>query len=64
MVAHYHEERPHQGLGNDLLAPLPKSGRKKTIRPKAGRDPTILLCEVACKQRLGGLLRHYYRQAG
>jgi putative transposase len=64
MVAHYHNERPHQGLDNDLLAPLAKSRRKRTTRPKAGRDPTILLREVGCKQRLGGLLRHYYRKAG
>ena len=62
LLVHYHTERPHQGLDNDLLAPLPKARRKKT-RPKTGREPTILLRDVGCKTRLGGLLRHYYRKA-
>ena len=30
MVAHYHDERPHQSLHNDLLAPLAKARRKKS----------------------------------
>jgi putative transposase len=62
MVAHYHTERPHQSLDNDLLAPLPKAGRKKPRRKPSGA-PTITLAEIGCKQRLGGLLRHYYRKA-
>src|SRR6516225_1786568 len=45
---HYHEERPHQGLGNKLLAP------QTTV---IGTDP------IACRERLGGLLRFYYREA-
>jgi hypothetical protein len=47
-VAHYHEERPHQGLGNALIAPTTKS---------LGEGP------VQCRQRLGGMLRFYYRAA-
>ena len=47
-VQHYHEERPHQGLGNELIAP-------KTM--VAGTGP------VRCRERLGGLLKFYYREA-
>ena len=47
-VAHYHGERNHQGLGNDLIAPEPLSG-----------DGT----HVRCRERLGGLLRYYHRAA-
>jgi hypothetical protein len=39
---------PHQGLGNELIAP-------KTTA--IGTDP------VTCRARLGGLLKFYYRQA-
>ena len=45
----YHEERNHQGLGNRLIEPGEEAGRK------AG--------DVACRERLGGMLRYYYRQA-
>jgi putative transposase len=47
-VAHYHGERNHQGLGNDLITPEP--------RPLAGTH-------VRCRERLGGLLRYYHRAA-
>ena len=55
VVAHYHTERPHQGLGN---VPLP-------VAETAG-EPQILTCPrglVQCRSRLGGLLRHYHRAA-
>jgi putative transposase len=52
-LAHYHLERPHQGLGNRPLS--------------AADDPPATLpfrlSEVVCSERLGGLLKHYYRQA-
>jgi transposase InsO family protein len=44
---HYHEHRPHQGLGNELITGKPATG--------AG--------EVVARERLGGLLRHYERAA-
>jgi len=47
-VAHYNEERPHQGKDNDLLSGIP--------------DPPILklsAAEIVCDERLGGLLKHY-----
>jgi len=55
-VAHYLEERPHQGLGN---VPLPEAG-------KTDDEPAVLSFptgEVKCRERLGGLLKHYYRAA-
>ena len=47
-VAHYHGERNHQGLGNDLIAPA--------SRPLFG-------AHIRCRERLGGLLRYYHRAA-
>jgi len=48
-VEHYHAERNHQGKGNVLLFP-----RGPNIR----RDGP-----VQCRERLGGLLRYYHREA-
>jgi putative transposase len=47
-VAHYHRERNHQGLGNELITP--------ETRPFRGTP-------VRCRDRLGGLLRYYHRAA-
>jgi putative transposase len=47
-VAHYHAERNHQGLGNELITP--------ETRPLQG-------AHVHCRERLGGLLRYYLRAA-
>lgn len=53
-VAHYHEERPHQGLSNRPLT-------------QSGEDSEIIVAfpsgEVVCEERLGGLLKHYHRAA-
>jgi putative transposase len=48
-IVHYNQERNHQGLGN------------KIIRPEFGEFPTE--GAIRCRQRLGGLLRYYYREA-
>src|SRR5215467_5385745 len=48
-MAHYHHERNHQGLGNRLVI---ESG------PGVGTGGAI-----ACRQRLGGMLNYYYREA-
>ena len=48
-VAHYHAERNHQGRGNVLLFPV------SIDIPRVGA--------VQCRERLGGLLRYYHRQA-
>jgi len=47
-VVHYHEERNHQGLGNDLITPAPRAVGRAGMR---------------CRDRLDGLLRYYYEAA-
>ena len=47
-VHHYHEERPHQGLANELIAP------KNTLMGTGS---------VRCRERIGGVLRFDYRDA-
>ena len=47
-VAHYHRERNHQGLDNELIESEPAEGRVGRVR----RHP-----------RLGGLLNYYARPA-
>lgn len=47
-VEHYHRERNHQGLDNKLLERAPPAS------PDA---------EVRRRQRIGGLLNYYYREA-
>jgi transposase InsO family protein len=46
---HYHFERNHQGLNNELI-------EKPRGEPK-------LDGAVACHERLGGVLKYYYRRA-
>ena len=46
-VEHYNKERPHQSKDNRPLIQLPVLNKG----------------EVECKQRLSGLLKHYYRIA-
>jgi transposase InsO family protein len=48
-LAHYHHKRNHQGLGNQLI--VPESGMEK----QRGL--------VRRRERLGGLLNYYYREA-
>jgi hypothetical protein len=48
-LAHYHQERNHQGLGNRILDPGVEIGRDQG--------------PIQCRERLGGLLRYYYREA-
>jgi hypothetical protein len=48
-VEHYHRERNHQGLRNEL------------IEPSASGRHTV--GAVKCRQRLGGTLRYYHREA-
>jgi hypothetical protein len=47
-VAHYHTERNHQGLESRLIDP---SANDSEAGP------------IDCRERLGGLLRFYHRQA-
>jgi len=50
-LIHYHVERNHQGKDNVLLFP---SSRPST--PNQGRS-------VCCRERLGGMLKYYHREA-
>ena len=46
-VEHYHLERIHQGLNNGLIGPSDEIGHSG---------------DVACRERLGGLLKYYQRR--
>jgi putative transposase len=50
-ILHYHEERNHQGKGNQLLF----HRAVRAVSPHHGI--------VQCQQRLGGLLKYYHREA-
>jgi transposase InsO family protein len=49
-IAHYHTERPHQGIGNVIPFPL--------TQPANDREGPI-----QCHKRLGGLLKYYEQRA-
>jgi putative transposase len=48
-VAHYHGERNHQGLENRIIDPGDEVGRVDG--------------DVRCRERLGGMLQYYHREA-
>jgi putative transposase len=48
-LAHYHAERNHQGLDNELIDP--------------GEEVKRVAGQIECRERLGGMLRYYYRDA-
>lgn len=48
-LSHYHRERNHQGLENKIIDPDEEVGQI------AGKNE--------CRERLGGMLRYYYRDA-
>ena len=47
-VEHYHAERNHQGLGNELIEPV---------------DADSVAGRIECRERLGGMLKYYHRRA-
>jgi len=49
-LLYYHRERNHQGLESRIIEPTPEVGRKEG--------------NITRRDRLGGLLRFYYREAG
>ena len=70
--AHYHAERPHQGKGNVVLTPLLAQGTTRkthegapltTQHERRGADSLRGLGSIRCCERLGGLLKYYYREA-
>jgi transposase InsO family protein len=48
-IIHYHEERNHQSLGNNIIEPGEEVGWSDG--------------EIICDERLGGLLQYYHRRA-
>jgi putative transposase len=48
-ISHHHAERHHQGLGNRIIEPGDE------VRCTSGK--------IACRERLGGMLRYYCRRA-
>ncbi len=50
-LVHHHTERNHQGKGNVLLFPTVKDPENRADVP------------VRCRERLGGLLKYYHREA-
>lgn len=48
-VEHYHRERNHQGLQNQVLEP--------------GSEIGTSVGSIQCRERLGGMLKYYYRDA-
>ena len=48
-LVHYHGERNHQGLDNRLVEPAARVGGNNG--------------KVECRERLGGILKYYYRAA-
>ncbi len=48
-VRHYHGERPHQGLSSCLIDADETAGRT--------------VGSIVCRERVGGMLRYYYREA-
>ena len=46
---HYHSEGNHQGIGNEIIEP--------------GHEVGCTIGEVQCNERLGGMLKYYYREA-
>lgn len=66
MVAHYQEEPPHQAMENDpLIQASPEPPKKKSRGRKASPPPpdVVPIGDIECRQRLGGLLKHYSRKA-
>ena len=48
-VQHYYGERNHQGLGNKLV--------------DSNQDVGAVAGKIECRERLGGMLKYYHRQA-
>lgn len=55
-LEHYHAERPHQGIGN-------RTPTRTPAPPPQGAGPPRIQGEILCRERLGGVLRHYERAA-
>ena len=48
-IEHFHQERPHQGLANEIIEP--------------DFDELKMEGDIECRSRLGGLMKHNFRNA-
>ena len=59
-VEHYHQERNHQGLENQLIEPI----IAELVSTSESSDEALVeTLPIQCRERLGGLLRYYHRAA-
>jgi putative transposase len=65
-AAFYNERRPHQSKDN-LTLPAASGTEGKKSRKKKSAEPAVVeslpLSQVRYEKQLGGLLKHYYRNA-
>jgi len=61
--AHYLNERPHQGKDNQLLIPPRVKTSKRSSKAQISGVDRVSLADIRCHKRLGGLLKHYSRNA-
>ena len=60
---YYHEERPHQGLENELVIDGTRTKKRSKSGTTQSEAVSIPISEIRCKERLGGLLKSYSRRA-
>jgi putative transposase len=60
---HYHEERPHQGLGNGLVISDSRAKKRSKFKAKPSETDSIPISAIRCQERCGGLLKSYSRKA-
>ena len=60
---YYHEERPHQGLENELVIDGARTKKRSKPGTTQSEAVSIPISEIRCKERLGGLLKSYSRRA-
>jgi len=60
---HYHAERPHQGLDNQLIERGLRPKKRMTSAKSRTGPNTLRLGDIRRHERLGGLLKSYSRKA-
>jgi len=60
---HYQEERPRQGLGNELVISDSRSKKRSKSIEKPSETDSIQISEIHCQEPCGGLLKSYSNNA-
>jgi putative transposase len=60
---YFHEERPHQGLGNELVISDSRTKKRSKSKAKPSEPDSIQISGIRCQERCGGLLKSYSRKA-